>query len=292
MKKLLLVFLLTINSSTYAGEFDLWLRAGGGLGFSDLKNPNEDHNSSHMFVGGIKPTYTMGNFELGLGVDVLKYKIKSDIRYPSITWQEAEHDNDNVLFSLSAKKILGDWKVGPYYGYHLDENILSVTNRFRQVVGVEADYALNHNWSAFAALEHSTDSGAKHRMGKIGISFRFGSPAKPMPAATYTCSTLHHTVYFDFDIDSMTKHEKEKLEKFLSRTNGKLDLEGHADEVGTEEYNMELSKRRADGVAEYIKTNHAHRINSNEHYGESMPADSLRWKNRRVDIEAKECSRK
>ena len=73
------------------------------------------------------------------------------------------------------------------------------------------------------------------------------------------------------------------------------ELEGHTDSIGTEEYNMTLSRRRAESVKKYLvekMSTDASRI-STIGYGESFAVDTNeteegRQKNRRVvaNIEA------
>lgn len=67
-------------------------------------------------------------------------------------------------------------------------------------------------------------------------------------------------------------------------------IEGHTDDTGAEDYNMALSKKRAQSVASYFK---AKGISGNRFsvkgFGESAPrfandTDANRAKNRRVEI--------
>ena len=98
---------------------------------------------------------------------------------------------------------------------------------------------------------------------------------------------------FDFDKDAVRPQyhgDIEKVANFLRaypKTNGVL--EGHTDSIGSEEYNMQLSKRRAESVKKYlveIFNVDGARLTTVGH-GESMPVasnktDAGRQKNRRV----------
>lgn len=100
-------------------------------------------------------------------------------------------------------------------------------------------------------------------------------------------------VEFDFDksvVKPQYHNDIEKVANFLKaypETKGVF--EGHTDSVGTDEYNMKLSERRADSVKKYLveKFNiDAARV-STEAYGESRPVasnktDEGRQRNRRV----------
>ncbi|MDI6740051.1 MAG: peptidoglycan-associated lipoprotein Pal [Candidatus Edwardsbacteria bacterium] len=101
-------------------------------------------------------------------------------------------------------------------------------------------------------------------------------------------------VYFEFDSYVIREDAKPVLREVskLMRDNPKaaLNLEGHADERGTIEYNLALGERRAVAVKEYLigLGVSAARL-STYTYGEERPAaaghDEESWaKNRRVEI--------
>lgn len=101
-------------------------------------------------------------------------------------------------------------------------------------------------------------------------------------------------VNFDFDSDRLTNVAKENLnavaEIFNEFPDTDLMIEGHTDNVGSDDYNMNLSKRRADAVVNYIKSKgvSGNRI-SVKAYGETAPrfkndSEVNRAKNRRVEI--------
>ena len=64
------------------------------------------------------------------------------------------------------------------------------------------------------------------------------------------------TIYFDFDRSSVRASERSKIETVASHLQNnpthKLKMEGHADERGTEGYNVSLGERRALAVREYL----------------------------------------
>lgn len=119
----------------------------------------------------------------------------------------------------------------------------------------------------------------------------------PIPLEEKVTITL--LVEFDFDKDEVKFPYHEDIEKVAAllkaypKTNA--ELEGHTDSIGTEEYNMGLSRRRAESVKKYLIEKFdidGARI-STIGYGESMPADTNeteegRQNNRRVvaNIEA------
>ena len=64
------------------------------------------------------------------------------------------------------------------------------------------------------------------------------------------------TVYFDFDSSTVKAGEKSKIEAvadYIKKNPGNaLEIEGHCDERGTEEYNRSLGERRALALREYL----------------------------------------
>jgi peptidoglycan-associated lipoprotein len=102
------------------------------------------------------------------------------------------------------------------------------------------------------------------------------------------------TVYFEFDRAAVKASEKGKIETvanyFKQHSTEKLQIEGHCDERGTEEYNRALGERRALAIREYlvnlgIAADRVYTLS----WGEDKPADTghdeAAWaKNRRGDF--------
>jgi outer membrane protein OmpA-like peptidoglycan-associated protein len=66
-------------------------------------------------------------------------------------------------------------------------------------------------------------------------------------------------VLFDFDQATLKPGSKEKLAKvsgiLLAYPALRMEVEGHTDSVGTDDYNLQLSQRRADAVRDYLVSN-------------------------------------
>lgn len=120
------------------------------------------------------------------------------------------------------------------------------------------------------------------------------APATPPPPAAVKVTYAADT-FFDFDKSVIKPEAKAKLDDLASKVKA-INLEviiavGHADSIGTDEYNQKLSVRRAEAVKAYLMSKG---IDKNRVYtegkGEKQPvADNRtaegRAKNRRVEIE-------
>jgi len=101
-------------------------------------------------------------------------------------------------------------------------------------------------------------------------------------------------VLFDFNQATLKPGTKEKLAKvsgiLLAYPSLHLSVEGHTDSIGTPEYNMKLSQRRADAVRDYLVSNGINAANIQAvGMGEDNPVASNstaagRQQNRRVEM--------
>jgi len=114
--------------------------------------------------------------------------------------------------------------------------------------------------------------------------------AKVEPNATIRLNNI----FFDFDkftLRSESYPELNRVAEFLEEQPSiKVEISGNTDNVGTEEYNMNLSKRRAESVSNYLVKKGVSRDRiTTTFYGESRPKDTNdtkegRQKNRRVEF--------
>jgi outer membrane protein OmpA-like peptidoglycan-associated protein len=101
-------------------------------------------------------------------------------------------------------------------------------------------------------------------------------------------------VLFDFDQASLKPGAKEKLAKvsgiLLAYPTLHMNVEGHTDSVGTDDYNLGLSQRRADAVRDYLTSNGINSANVQSiGLGKAGPVASNdtaagRQQNRRVEM--------
>jgi OmpA-OmpF porin, OOP family len=121
------------------------------------------------------------------------------------------------------------------------------------------------------------------------------TPPPPPPSAPKVLDKMTLHVNFDFDKSNIKKADEAELKKavdFVKKyPNSKVKIEGHTDSIGTEKYNLRLSERRADAVANYLIEKGAVKKSdiSTTGYGKTRPiADNKtakgRAENRRAEI--------
>ncbi len=82
------------------------------------------------------------------------------------------------------------------------------------------------------------------------------TPAETQVKRT-TLSTAEKTVYFDFDKSTLTPDAQNRLSAVATKLRGADDIKsanivGYADSIGSNSYNVTLSKKRAEAVKEFL----------------------------------------
>ncbi len=116
----------------------------------------------------------------------------------------------------------------------------------------------------------------------------------PIPPIISIPPKTNLTVLFDFDKATLRPESKPELERairfILQNPGRKFEISAHTDALGTEEYNLDLSERRAAEVRKYlIEHGVPADIIVSKGYGEAQPIDSNdtpqgRQRNRRVEL--------
>lgn len=105
--------------------------------------------------------------------------------------------------------------------------------------------------------------------------------------------TFDSGLLFDFDSDVIKGNARANLDQLAASLqkyqDSNLLIAGHTDNVGTESYNMDLSRRRADAAAAYLRSQGVSRTIRTMGRGEMEPVasnetDSGRSENRRVEL--------
>ena len=103
----------------------------------------------------------------------------------------------------------------------------------------------------------------------------------------------YKVLYFQYNSSNLEERSRiiaKRHAEFLGQSGGaRVNLEGHADERGTRDYNLALGERRAQTVSQYMSSVGANSSIQTISYGEERPADAAHneaaWQvNRRVEI--------
>jgi len=144
----------------------------------------------------------------------------------------------------------------------------------------------------------------------LGVHLGFGGRERPMPVAAAAAApepqaevaafetVVLRGVNFPFDEAELTPPARETLDQLAARLqshqNVSVLVEGHTDAFGSDQYNVELGRRRAEAVREYLvgKGLAPGQIQVVSH-GESQPAatnetEEGRAMNRRTEVEPRE----
>ncbi|MBW8327644.1 MAG: OmpA family protein [Thiobacillus sp.] len=154
----------------------------------------------------------------------------------------------------------------------------------------------------FDYMDKCPDTPAGTKVDAAGCPFPAAAEPAPAPvpapaalaAAAVPAMTVLAGVNFDFDQSIIRPEDFEKLDRDVATLKDwgdvKVEVAGHTDSVGTDDYNMGLSLRRAESVRVYLvdKGIAADRL-SVRGYGESQPVadnatDEGRFMNRRVEL--------
>lgn len=132
----------------------------------------------------------------------------------------------------------------------------------------------------------SADTGTEFSQGETPVA----DSVSKLPSST---SAQLGTAYFDFNRSEIRSDMRDVLKanaEVLQSSNAVAVIEGHADERGSEEYNLALGERRAEAVRKYLA---ALGVSSSQlrivSYGEAKPAasghDESAWQlNRRAEF--------
>ena len=115
----------------------------------------------------------------------------------------------------------------------------------------------------------------------------------PLEAIEKDRAEILNNIFFnsgEFTLDDKSKVELDRMVEFL-RNNKQISIEisGHTDDVGTDQVNLELSKKRAQSVMDYLQKSGIEAVRlTSKGYGETKPvtkndSEENRHKNRRIE---------
>ena len=167
------------------------------------------------------------------------------------------HLTDNIVISPDA--AVGFYSRG-------DDKVLSFHDTAEFRTGIGAEWEFDNGWRLGAAIHHISNAGLDKKNPGVEIAALtlniplFGKPAAVTEAAAVTQTpppppppaAKNYLVFFDFNKSDLTADARAIVKTAagaaMKENSTKLTVTGHTDTVGSDAYNMRLSRRRAQAV--------------------------------------------
>ena len=246
--------------NTYNDEIGLFVNAGGNTGYFSTDR------------------------EEGKGKDIYSFELYDDIRPHFVTYMKGKVYDAVTQRPLSAHIVLIDLQK--------NRNVMDAMSgkdgTFLVCIPTNRDYALNVSKNGYLFYSDHFPLKGVHQIEKPYIK---DVPLKPIRVGEVM---VLRNIFFEFDSydlkpESIT--ELEQLRGLLVKNPGlRIEIGGHTDSKGSNQYNLELSKQRARVVYQYLIDHGIDRSRlTYKGYGESQPVSSNetekgRAANRRTEI--------
>lgn len=264
-----------LQSPLQAQEVDNRANIYGGLNYQMFDDDWQQHNKRGHFYGGELPI----SERWGLALE--QWKVDT-------TRKQGAGDTDNNYVRLGGNyhlDLVGDWQpyVGVGMGHHkLTNNFPRYTDSETAVdVGFGMKKFFNDNFFVRGDIKAIRVFGVTNTdlAFNLGVGYAFGAkPSRPVAAAPAPAPaarptpppaprpepepprlmevTLQASALFDFDRSEIKPAGRQELDQLVRDINA-LDYDvvlvtGHTDRIGSREYNLDLSQRRADAVRTYL----------------------------------------
>lgn len=163
----------------------------------------------------------------------------------------------------------------------------SISGEYLMVLPEGSQYALYVNKPGYLFESTAFNYIEKHKVDPVVIDFDL----QPLDKGA---SVVLNNIFFDFDsyeIRERSYTELRKIEKFLKKNPQiRIEIAGHTDNKGSEDYNMNLSRQRAKSVYDYlVNRGISTKQISYKGYGDTRPmvpndSEENRQRNRRIEF--------
>lgn len=244
---------------------------------------------------------TPASYEKKLIIDSTPPKIKTS-HSPNLFSPDNDGENDILSINTDFTEKFGirDWKMSIYESSGMLFKTFSGKGDIPKMIfwdGLGDDKEIVESASEYTLLTEATDMA-----GNKGISAKDTIEVDILVIVTERGLKIKiSNIHFDFDSDRLKKQSFKILDRvdIILQKYGhyKVEIEGHTDDIGTEEYNLKLSERRAISVQNYlIKKGIDKKRLTSVGRGKTVPnydvskekdkkkIDEMRRKNRRVEF--------
>ena len=171
---------------------------------------------------------------------------------------------------------------------------LTLTAEYRYLESLGPSIPVSYvNASGAAVLSGKADTESRNQSFLLGLRYAFNAPPAAPAAVAAPVAARSFLVFFDWNRADLTARARQIVGEAAEASRGqptRIEVAGHADRSGTPQYNLALSRRRAETVAEeLVKRGIARQEITITAFGETQPlvatADDVREpQNRRVEI--------
>ncbi|MBC8486108.1 MAG: PD40 domain-containing protein [Bacteroidetes bacterium] len=223
------------------------------------------------------------------GLDLYGFELYEEVRPEKVTYIKGIVFDNETGKKLEARFELIDLATG-------NIAVTSFSNKgtgeFLVCLPANHDYALNVSKEGYLFYSENFNLSGENPSTDPVLK---DVPLKPLKAGE---KVILKNIFFETDKYNLKKSSEIELQKLIELLNKnpeiKIEIGGHTDNVGTTEYNFELSQNRAKAVYDYLVKN---KIDSDmltyKGYGESQPVDTNdteegRANNRRTEFKVVE----
>ena len=181
------------------------------------------------------------------GRDIYTFELYNEARPTEVSYVKGKVYDADTKVALRAGFELIDLKSSQVINQSFSD---SLTGEFLVCIPANRDYLLNV--SKYGYLFFS-DNFSLSNIFEISEPFIKDVPLQPIKVGK---SVILENIFYEFDsylLKDESKIELDKLVQFMKTyPSVKIEISGHTDDIGTNEYNMTLSEQRAGSVAEYL----------------------------------------
>ncbi len=241
------------NEHTGMGGFDLFYSrkdsAGNWEKPSNLGYPINTGNDEFGLIlnaAGDKAYFASDKDSVN-GRDIYTFELYSEARPTEVSYLKGKVYDADTKAALKAGFELIDLKSDQVVNHSFSD---SLTGEFLVCIPTGRDYLLNvskHGYLFFS------DNFALNQVFEISEPFLKDVPLQPIKVGR---SVILKNIFYEFDsymLKDESKIELDKLIQFLKTyPTVEIEISGHTDNIGSDEYNKNLSEKRAGSVAEYL----------------------------------------
>ena len=245
-------------SSSYhlgLGGFDLFYSRRNKDGqWGKVKNLGYPINTHRDEIGLIidakgKTAYYASDIQKKTRKDIYKFELYEEARPAEVSYLKGKVFDGRTRKALKAEFELYDLKNGTLIARSLSD----IRNgEFLICLPTDRNYMLNVSKEGYLFYSENFSLEGVHQLEK---PFYKDIPLKEIVVGK---SIVLRNVFFetdDYKLKSESKTELDKVVKFmLENPERRVEISGHTDNIGSEAYNLELSKQRAQSVIDYLNS--------------------------------------